>query len=161
MKFTIPNILTLFRILLVPVMVVAYYLPYKGTNVVAAAMFAAGAITDSVRFGLAFAAAGAVGALAYSALFLALSMLTRRPVLLGLIYVTIWEGVLGNFVSGTKVLSVQQYVVSLADRLAGSDLVTGSVSVPVAVIMSAVFTVAGTWFAINRLRLFSVAGETS
>jgi CDP-diacylglycerol---glycerol-3-phosphate 3-phosphatidyltransferase len=46
MKFTIPNILTLFRILLVPVMVVAYYLPYKGTNVVAAAMFAAGAITD-------------------------------------------------------------------------------------------------------------------
>jgi len=129
--------------------------------VVAAAMFAAGAITDSVRFGLAFAAAGAVGALAYSALFLALSMLTRRPVLLGLIYVTIWEGVLGNFVSGTKVLSVQQYVVSLADRLAGSDLVTGSVSVPVAVIMSAVFTVAGTWFAINRLRLFSVAGETS
>jgi len=46
MRFTVPNILTLFRILLVPVMVIAYYLPYKGTNVVAAAMFAAGAITD-------------------------------------------------------------------------------------------------------------------
>jgi CDP-diacylglycerol---glycerol-3-phosphate 3-phosphatidyltransferase len=46
MRFNVPNILTLFRIGLVPVMVVAYYLPYKYTNVVAAALFAAGAITD-------------------------------------------------------------------------------------------------------------------
>lgn len=129
--------------------------------VVAAGMFAAGAILDGVRLGLAFAAAGAVGALAYSALFLALSLLTRRPVLLGLIYITIWEGLLGNFVSGTKVLSVQQYVVSLAVRLVGDDPVPGSVSVTAAVVMSAVFTVVGTYFAINRLRLFSVAGETS
>ena len=129
--------------------------------VVAAAMFAAGTIVDGVRLGLAFAVAGAVGALAYSALFLALSLLTRRPVLLGLIYIVVWEGLLGNFVSGTKVLSVQQYVVSLADRMAASDLVTGSVSLPVAIIMSAVFVVVGTYFAINRLRVFSVAGETS
>ena len=37
--------------------------------------------------------------LAYSALFLALSLLTRRPVLLGLLYVLIWEGLLGNLLS--------------------------------------------------------------
>ncbi|WP_117215111.1 ABC transporter permease subunit [Allorhizocola rhizosphaerae] len=129
--------------------------------VVAAAMFVAGTIVDGVRFGLAFAAASAVGALAYSALFLLLSLLTRRPVLIGLMYVMIWEGLLGNFVSGTKVLSVQQYVVSLADRWAATELVTGTVSMGVAVTMSAVFTVVGTWLAINRLRLFSVAGETS
>lgn len=129
--------------------------------VVAAAMFAAGAITDGVRLGLAFAAAGAVGALAYSALFLALSLLTRRPVLVGLLYVVIWEGLLGNFVSGTKVLSIQQYVVSLADRMAASELVVGSVTLGTAIAMSAVFTVAGTWFAVNRLSAFSVAGETS
>jgi ABC-2 type transport system permease protein len=129
--------------------------------VVAVAMFAAGLVLDGVRLGLAFAAASAVGALAYSALFLALSMLTRRPVLLGLIYITIWEGLLGNLVSGTRVLSIQQYVVTLADRMAASDLVTGSVSLTAAAIMTVVFTVAGTYFAINRLRLFSVAGETS
>jgi len=129
--------------------------------VVAAAMFAAATMIGGVRLGFAFAGAGAVGALAYSALFLALSLLTRRPVLLGLIYITVWEGLLGNLVSGTRVLSIQQYVVTLADRLAASDLVTGSVSVPTAAIMSAVFTVVGTYFAINRLRLFSVAGETS
>ena len=33
---------------------------------------------------------------AYCALFLALSLLTRRPVLLGLVYVLIWEGLLTN-----------------------------------------------------------------
>lgn len=129
--------------------------------VVAVAMFVAAAMVGGVRLGFAFAGAGAVGALAYSALFLALSLLTRRPVLLGLIYITVWEGLLGNLVSGTRVLSVQQYVVTLADRLAASDLVTGSVSLGTAVIMSAVFTVVGTYFAVNRLRLFSVAGETS
>lgn len=129
--------------------------------VVAAAMFAAGTITDGVRLGLAFAAAGAVGALAYSALFLALSLLTRRPVLVGLLYIVIWEGLLGNFLSGTRVLSIQQYVVSFADRIAGSELVTANVSLGTAAIMSAVFTLAGLWFAVNRLSAFSVAGETS
>ena len=42
--------------------------------------------------------------------------------LLGLVYVLIWEGLLGNFVSGTKVLSIQQYVIALADRIAPTGL---------------------------------------
>jgi CDP-diacylglycerol---glycerol-3-phosphate 3-phosphatidyltransferase len=46
MKFTIPNILTLFRIVLIPILVVTFYLPFKGANLVAAVMFAIGAITD-------------------------------------------------------------------------------------------------------------------
>jgi CDP-diacylglycerol--glycerol-3-phosphate 3-phosphatidyltransferase len=46
MPINLPNSLTLFRILLVPLMVGAYYLPYAGVNLVAAAMFIAGAITD-------------------------------------------------------------------------------------------------------------------
>ncbi len=46
MKLTVPNILTLFRIVLVPILVVTFYLPFKGANLVAAGMFALGAITD-------------------------------------------------------------------------------------------------------------------
>jgi CDP-diacylglycerol---glycerol-3-phosphate 3-phosphatidyltransferase len=46
MLFTVPNLLTLFRIGMIPVMVVAFYLPFRGMNVVAAVVFAAGAITD-------------------------------------------------------------------------------------------------------------------
>lgn len=46
MKLTIPTILTLFRILLIPVLVVVFYLPYSWTNLAAALIFAVGAITD-------------------------------------------------------------------------------------------------------------------
>ncbi|MCX4472791.1 ABC-2 family transporter protein [Micromonospora sp. MW-13] len=128
---------------------------------VAVPLFVAGVLADSVRLGLSLAAASAVGALAYSALFLALSLLTRRPVLLGLVYVLIWEGLLGSVVSGTKVLSIQQYVIALADRLAPTGLLQGDVSVPVAAVMSALISVGFTVLAIDRLRSFSVAGETS
>ena len=124
-------------------------------------MLVAGMLTGGLRLGLGFAAASVAGALAYCALFMALSLLTRRPVLLGLLYVMIWEGLLGNFVAGTKVLSLQQYVVSLAVDWSGTKLIAGTVSITVAAIMSVAFTVVGTWLAISRLRVFSVAGETS
>ncbi|MFG1775431.1 ABC transporter permease subunit [Micromonospora sp. NPDC049051] len=128
---------------------------------VALPLYVAGVLADSVRLGLALAAASAVGALAYSALFVALSMITRRPVLLGLVYVLIWEGLLGNVVSGTKVLSIQQYVISLADKMAPTRLLEAGVSVPVAAVMAALISVGFTVLAIDRLRSFSVAGETS
>ncbi|PZO10918.1 MAG: CDP-diacylglycerol--glycerol-3-phosphate 3-phosphatidyltransferase [Lysobacteraceae bacterium] len=46
MTLTIPTMLTLFRILLIPVLVVVFYLPYAWTNVAAAAVFIVGALTD-------------------------------------------------------------------------------------------------------------------
>ena len=128
---------------------------------VAIPMYVVGVLAESVRFGLGLAVASALGALVYSALFLLLSLVTRRPVLLGLVYVLIWEGLLGNLVTGTHVLSVQQYVVSVADAMGDTALIEGTVSIPTSLIMSAVFVVLGTFYAIDRLRSFSVAGETS
>ena len=46
MRITIPTALTLFRILLLPVMVIVFYAPFPGANVAAAAIFIAAAITD-------------------------------------------------------------------------------------------------------------------
>jgi ABC-2 type transport system permease protein len=123
-------------------------------------MYVAGVLAEGVRFGLALVAASAVAALAYSAVFLALSLVTRRPVLLGLIYVLVWEGLLGNLVSGTKVLSIQQYAVTLADWIAATPLLDRSVGHVTAIVMSVLVTVGFTWLAIDRLRSFSVAGET-
>ncbi|WP_018216941.1 ABC transporter permease [Salinispora vitiensis] len=128
---------------------------------VAVPLYVAGVLASSVRVGLALAAAASIGALAYCAFFLALSLVTRRPVLLGLVYVLIWEGLLGNFVSGTKVLSIQQYVIALADRFAPTELLATDVSVPVAAVMSTLIAVGFTALAVDRLRSFSVAGETS
>jgi ABC-2 type transport system permease protein len=124
-------------------------------------MYLAGLVAGSGRLGIGLAVGSVVGAFAYSALFLALSLLTRRPVLVGLLYVLIWEGVLGNLLTGTRMLSVQQYVVAVAAKVGGTDLLTGRVSVPVSVVMAVIFTVGGTVLAIDRLRSFSIAGETS
>ncbi|HET8659475.1 MAG TPA: ABC transporter permease subunit [Micromonosporaceae bacterium] len=127
---------------------------------VGTAMFAAGLVAGPVRLAVGVAAGAVLGAFAYCALFLALSLVTRRPVLLGLLYVLIWEGLLGNLLSGTRVLSIQQYVVAVADRVADTALLTGLVSVPVSLVMSGVFAVGATLLAVDRLRSFSVAGET-
>jgi ABC-2 type transport system permease protein len=124
-------------------------------------LFIAGLLADSTRLGLALAAGAVVGAVVYSAFFLLLSLLTRRPVLLGLVYILVWEGLLGRFVSGTRVLSIEQYVITISDKIAPTDLLAGKVSLPVAIVMSVLLTVGCTVAAIDRLRSFSVAGETS
>ena len=134
-----------------------------GVTAVTAAvpLFIAGTLADSTRLGFALAAGAAVGACAYTALFLLFSLLTRRPVLLGLAYILVWEGLLGRFVAGTRVLSIEQYVIAFSDKIAPTALLDGRVSMPIAIIMSVIFAVGGTMLAIDRLRSFSIAGETS
>jgi CDP-diacylglycerol---glycerol-3-phosphate 3-phosphatidyltransferase len=46
MRLTLPTVLTLFRIALLPVMVIVFYSPFAGANVTAALVFLAAAITD-------------------------------------------------------------------------------------------------------------------
>jgi ABC-2 type transport system permease protein len=126
-----------------------------------AGMALAGLVAGSGRLALGLLAGTVVGALAYSAFFLALSLLTRRPVLIGLLYILIWEGLLGNLLSGTRVLSIQQYVITVVEWAGDTTLFEGSLSVPVSLVMAGAVTVVATGLAIDRLRSFSVAGETS
>ena len=46
MKMTVPTMLTLLRIVLIPVLVVVFYLPYDWTNFAAAVVFAFASATD-------------------------------------------------------------------------------------------------------------------
>ncbi|KGM55902.1 CDP-diacylglycerol--glycerol-3-phosphate 3-phosphatidyltransferase [Lysobacter daejeonensis GH1-9] len=46
MKLTVPTLLTLLRIVLIPVLVAVFYLPYKWTNFAAAFIFAFASVTD-------------------------------------------------------------------------------------------------------------------
>jgi CDP-diacylglycerol--glycerol-3-phosphate 3-phosphatidyltransferase len=46
MKMTIPNILTLMRIAMIPVFVIAFYLPFEWSNKAATLLFCIAAITD-------------------------------------------------------------------------------------------------------------------
>ncbi|HEU4812799.1 MAG TPA: CDP-alcohol phosphatidyltransferase family protein, partial [Xanthomonadaceae bacterium] len=46
MKLTLPTALTLLRILLIPVLVLVFYLPHGWTNFASAFVFALAAVTD-------------------------------------------------------------------------------------------------------------------
>jgi ABC-2 type transport system permease protein len=102
-----------------------------------------------------------LGALAYCALFLALSVLTKRPVAVGLVYIMLWENVLVSFVDGAKVFSVREHATTLADTVGDSPLLSSSVALGTAMVMSVLFIVVGTVGATQRLRSFALTGEAN
>lgn len=124
-------------------------------------MFAVGVMASSLRFGVAIGLAAVVGSICYCAVFVMMSLLTRRSALIGLLYIVLWEGLLGNFLTGTRPLSIQQLSRTFAAKISGADLVGSTVSLPVAIVMSCVFVVLGTVIAVEGLRSFTLAGETS
>ncbi|HEY4459949.1 MAG TPA: ABC transporter permease subunit [Pseudonocardiaceae bacterium] len=122
----------------------------------------AGAIAGGAALALGVGLGAAVGALAYSAAFLALSLLTRRPVGVGLLYILLWENLLVRFVGGARVLSVREYATVLARGISGSDaLPTADLPAVAAAVLAAAFVVGGTVLATSRLRRFTLTGETS
>jgi ABC-2 type transport system permease protein len=104
-----------------------------------------------------------VGALAgsviYNALFVMLSVLTTRAIAVGLLYVLIWEAVLGNFVSGARVLSVEQYSLGIANSIAHYPALNAHLTLSTALIMGAIVTAATLALAIRRLSEFSLKGD--
>jgi ABC-2 type transport system permease protein len=105
----------------------------------------------------AFTAAVAVGSFLYCALFVALSLSTRRALVAGLAYVVVWEGLLSNTFGGSRALSVRQYTLSIADALTDSESISlSSLGVKTALVMAAVVTTLLTLHAIRRLRIFEI-----
>jgi ABC-2 type transport system permease protein len=123
-------------------------------------LFIVGLIAGEPALAFALVVGACIGSLAYCSLFVLVSVMTRRPVLVGLAYVVLWEGVLGNILTGTQKLSIQKYVLAIVDSLAPTDLLRGTVGVPLSFVMAGLFTVASTVYAVQRLRTLSVAGET-
>ncbi|MBN1171867.1 MAG: ABC transporter permease, partial [Micromonosporaceae bacterium] len=81
-----------------------------------------------------------------------------RPVLIGLLYVLLWEGMLVRLLTGTSVLSVQQYGLRIAHDISGTSVVTPHVSLPMAITMSCCAVVSAFVVAVERLRSFSIVG---
>jgi ABC-2 type transport system permease protein len=111
---------------------------------------------------LAFTIGIVLGALAYSALFIFLSVLTSRALIAGLAYVFIWEGLINGLFDGTRLLSVRHYTLGIADAFTGvSDRVfEASLSPTPAIVAMALMAGLATWLAIRRLERFEI-GETS
>ncbi|MGH2532755.1 MAG: ABC transporter permease [Thermomicrobiales bacterium] len=68
---------------------------------------------EQVEVLTAMLAAAAVGTLAYSAVFLFVSLIIPRALLMGIIYTFVWESLLGRFLPGLRVVSVRHAVDSI------------------------------------------------
>lgn len=103
-----------------------------------------------------------LGALAYTAIFLLLSLVTRRPVAFGLVYIMLWENLLTRFVDGARVLSIKDYVTSIGERFVGIGVLEPATLAPLlAVVLAVLVAGAGTFAATVRLRSFALTGETA
>jgi ABC-2 type transport system permease protein len=123
--------------------------------------FFAGLILDgnSQHLAVAFGVAAAVASLAYSSIFLMFGVITRHAVVASLVYALIWESLIGSLVPGAKTLSVQQWGLALAAKLADNGSVTSAVGLTSAVVLLIAVTVVATWFAAQRLRSLTPTGE--
>ncbi|MFG2308914.1 ABC transporter permease subunit [Streptomyces sp. NPDC048566] len=123
--------------------------------------FVAGMILNGngQQIAVAYTVAALVASIAYAAMFLLLGTVTRHAVVFGLVYALVWEALFGSLVSGARTLSVQQWALAVGHKVAGGDLVTSDVGLPTATVLLAVVTVLATWYAGQRLRSLTLAGE--
>jgi ABC-2 type transport system permease protein len=108
---------------------------------------------------LAYGVAAAVASVTYSAIFVLLGVITRHAVVVGLVYALVWESLIGNLVPGARVLSVQQWALALASKVAGEGWVSSDVALPAALILLIGITAAATWYAGQRLRSLTLVGD--
>jgi ABC-2 type transport system permease protein len=124
-------------------------------------MFIVGAVAVDARLGVGLAVGAVVASIAYSALFVALSVVTKRPVLFGLLYIVLWEGLLAHLLPKGGSVSIEAYAVTIANRVGQTDVLDAKVGLNTAIIMSIVFLVAGAALAVDRLKAFTLAGDTT
>ena len=111
---------------------------------------------DSTRATALFVGAVVAGT-AYSALFLAISAITRHAVIASLMFVLIWESLLGNLFSGIAWLSIGQWGLRIGHEISAE--LPDPANLGYAIVVSLAVTVVGVWFAGDRLRSFSLRGD--
>ena len=112
---------------------------------------------DKLTIGLL--AGALVASVAYNALFVLLSILTTRAIAVGLLYLLVWEGLLGNLIGGVRVLSIGQYSVSVANAIAKTSALNARLTSQTAIIMAVAVTIVSLAIAGRRLSAFALKGD--
>jgi ABC-2 type transport system permease protein len=120
-------------------------------------VFVAALITGDSTRAWALLVGAVVAGTTYSALFLAISAVTRHAVIASLMFVLVWESLMGNLFTGVAWLSIGQWGLRVGHEL--SDQLPDPANLSWAVAASLVVTLAGVWFAGDRLRSFTLRGE--
>lgn len=114
--------------------------------------------TGDPSVAIGFALGSVLGGTAYCALFALLSVMTRHAVVIGLVYLLVWEGLLGGLLDGVRWLSITRWSAEVADRVAGLSLVDG-LPLTYALAAALLTIVGGTWLTGRRLRAFNLTGD--
>ena len=114
--------------------------------------------TDLPEVAVGFALGSLVGGVTYCAIFALLSVMTRHAVVIGLIYLLVWEGLLGGLLDGIRWLSVTRWSTEIVDQVAGLALVD-DLPIAYAVLALVVVTAVGTWRTGWQLRAFNLTGD--
>jgi ABC-2 type transport system permease protein len=114
--------------------------------------------TDRPEVGVGFAIGSLAGGATYCAVFALLSVMSRHAVVIGLIYVLVWEGLLGGLLDGIRWLSVTRWSTEIVDTVADLSLVD---DLPLAYAVVALLAVAAAaaWRTGWRLRAFNLTGD--
>jgi ABC-2 type transport system permease protein len=72
---------------------------------------------DAIAVTFAYALAGLIGSYVYAAIFLVLSSITTRGLIIGLAYALIWEGIVAGLLPGSQVFSVREYLNGIVQTL--------------------------------------------
>ena len=121
-----------------------------------AGLIATGGLT---RLAVGVFAGALAGSVIYNAFFVMISVLTTRAIAVGLLYLLIWEGLLGNLVSGASELSIGQYSLGVANSIAHDPGLNAHLTLATVVTAGAIVTVAALALAIRRLGAFSLKGD--
>lgn len=99
-----------------------------------------------------------LAAIVYTSLFLALSTVWKHAVVVGLLFVLLWEGTLAGIFSGVAWLSIGQWAGRVGAEVSAE---WGTPAVPLwwAVGGLLLVGVGGVWFSGDRLRSFSFKGD--
>jgi ABC-2 type transport system permease protein len=108
---------------------------------------------------LAWTVGAALAGTAYTALFLGLAALTRHAVVIGLIFVLLWEGLLGQLLGGIKWVAIGPWGEAVAAALSSRVEPGPGTGAGYAVAAAAVVTAGSLWFAGDRLRSFTLRGD--
>jgi len=118
-----------------------------------------GAGEDGILVG--FMVAVVLGSLVYTAAFLALSIVTSRALIAGLVYVFLWEGLITQLFTGTRYLSVRHYTLGIADWIAQVPrrVFDADLGGPTALTALVVVFAMALWIAVRRLEEFEIGEQ--
>lgn len=106
-----------------------------------------------------FLIALAAGSLAYSSLFVMLSLFTSRALLAGIAYAFIWEGVITNFAPGVQRFSIREFTASIAEAAADTEpwVFDADLGITYSVILVVVVTAVASGLAVVRLARYELS----